>query len=94
MTLRESDFHSLKPLSYIGWRFNKQYGTVKRYNERKEYVLTWISEHSSRRFLTDKELQSAFKVLVDLSVCIDCECALSAVARNFRTHSIFIMNKM
>ncbi|KAK7586235.1 hypothetical protein V9T40_004111 [Parthenolecanium corni] len=68
MALRgKPDFHNLKPLPYIGWRFKKHYCSVKRYNEAKrEYILTWISEYGPNRCLSDKELQSTFKVFLDL----------------------------
>lgn len=70
MALRgKPDFHKLKPLPYIGWRFKKHFCSVKRYNEAKrEYILTWISEYGPNRCLSDKELQSTFKVFLDLKV--------------------------
>lgn len=70
MALRgKPDFHNMKPLPYIGWRFKKTYCSVKRYNEAKrEYIVTWISEYGPNRCLNDKELQSTFKVLLDLQV--------------------------
>lgn len=89
MALRgKTDFHAMKTLPNIGWRFNKQYCSVKRLNERREYILTWISEYGIRTCLTDKELQSAFKVLQELSVRYDkhpitLSRAMSAVAKSY-----------
>ncbi len=70
MALRgKPDFHHLKTLQHIGWRFKKQYCSVKRLNEAKKvFILTWISEYGTDRCLSDKELQSAFKVIRELKV--------------------------
>lgn len=82
MALRgKPDFHNLKPLPYIGWRFKKTYCSVKRYNEAKrEYIVTWISEYGPNRCLTDKELQSTFKVLLDLQVLFLLRLTLASIA--------------
>ena len=61
-------FHDIKPLPNIGWRYNKQYCKIKKYDCRREFVVTWISEYGNRKCLNDKELQSTFKVLTELSV--------------------------
>ncbi|XP_065214696.1 PX domain-containing protein kinase-like protein [Planococcus citri] len=68
MALRgKTDFHTMKPTPNIGWRFNKQYCNVKKFNDSRKYILTWISDYGIRRCLNDKETQSAFKVLLELS---------------------------
>lgn len=72
MALRgKTEFHKIKPLPNIGWRYKKVYCSVKKLNESKrEYMLTWISKNGINNCLEDKELQSAFKVLLELSVSI------------------------
>lgn len=70
MALRgKPDFRNVKILPDIGWRFGKQYCAVRKLNDfGRDYILTWISEYGVDKCLNDKELQSSFRVLLELSV--------------------------
>lgn len=71
MILRgERDYEIVKPLDDIGWRIRKQYVHIRNRNSsisKQDFILAWI-EFGPDKYLTDKELQSSLKCLMDLQV--------------------------
>ncbi|CAH0380646.1 unnamed protein product [Bemisia tabaci] len=69
MILRgERDYEIVKPLDDIGWRIRKQYVHIRNRNSsisKQDFILAWI-EFGPDKYLTDKELQSSLKCLMDL----------------------------
>uniref|UniRef100_A0A3Q3AQD1 PX domain containing serine/threonine kinase n=1 Tax=Kryptolebias marmoratus TaxID=37003 RepID=A0A3Q3AQD1_KRYMA len=58
----------LEPLRDIGWRIRKKYFLIKNKEQPKErHVLSWV-DLGPDKFLSDKDLQSAMKLLTNLSV--------------------------
>ncbi|XP_059184375.1 PX domain-containing protein kinase-like protein isoform X1 [Centropristis striata] len=57
----------LEPLRDMGWRIRKKYFLIKNKEQPKErYVLSWV-DLGPDKFLSDKDLQSAMKLLTGLS---------------------------
>ncbi|XP_038551566.1 PX domain-containing protein kinase-like protein isoform X1 [Micropterus salmoides] len=57
----------LEPLRDIGWRIRKKYFLIKNKEQPKEkYLLSWV-DLGPDKFLSDKDLQSAMKLLTSLS---------------------------
>ncbi|XP_044066679.1 PX domain-containing protein kinase-like protein isoform X3 [Siniperca chuatsi] len=62
----------LEPLRDIGWRIRKKYFLIKNKEQPKErYLLSWV-DLGPDKFLSDKDLQSAMKLLTSLSVRTHC----------------------
>ncbi|KAM9859845.1 PX domain-containing protein kinase-like protein isoform 3-T3 [Aulostomus maculatus] len=57
----------LEPLKDMGWRIRKKYFLIKNKEQAKErYLLSWV-DLGPDKFLSDKDLQSAMKLLTSLS---------------------------
>uniref|UniRef100_G3NIM5 PX domain containing serine/threonine kinase n=1 Tax=Gasterosteus aculeatus aculeatus TaxID=481459 RepID=G3NIM5_GASAC len=63
----------LEPLKDNGWRIRKKYFLIKNKEQPKErYLLSWV-DLGPDKFLSDKDLQSAMKLLTSLSVRVTSE---------------------
>nr|XP_020466790.1 PX domain-containing protein kinase-like protein isoform X2 [Monopterus albus] len=62
----------VEPLRDIGWRIRKKYFLIKNKEQPKErYLLSWV-DLGPDKFLSDKDLQSAMKLLTGLSTSYLC----------------------
>ncbi|KAM9410099.1 PX domain-containing protein kinase-like protein isoform 2-T2 [Pholidichthys leucotaenia] len=72
----------LEPLRDIGWRIRKKYFLIKNKEQPKEsYVLSWV-DLGPDKFLSDKDLQSAMKLLTGLSTPYLCPLLFSSTSES------------
>uniref|UniRef100_A0A8D3CYC1 PX domain containing serine/threonine kinase n=1 Tax=Scophthalmus maximus TaxID=52904 RepID=A0A8D3CYC1_SCOMX len=72
----------LEPLRDIGWRIRKKYFLIKNKEQPKErYLLSWV-DLGPDKFLSDKDLQSAMKLLTSLSVPYLCPLLFSSTSES------------
>uniref|UniRef100_A0A7N8YQ76 PX domain containing serine/threonine kinase n=1 Tax=Mastacembelus armatus TaxID=205130 RepID=A0A7N8YQ76_9TELE len=72
----------LEPLRDIGWRIRKKYFLVKNKEQLKErYLLSWV-DLGPDKFLSDKDLQSAMKLLTSLSTPYLCPLLFSSTSES------------
>ncbi|XP_037534961.1 PX domain-containing protein kinase-like protein [Nematolebias whitei] len=72
----------LEPLRDIGWRIRKKYFLIKNKEQPKErYVLSWV-DLGPDKFLSDKDLQSALKLLTNLSTPYLCPLVFSSTSES------------
>ncbi|XP_077458706.1 PX domain-containing protein kinase-like protein isoform X1 [Stigmatopora argus] len=72
----------LEPLRDIGWRIRKKYFLVKNKEEAKErFLLSWV-DLGPDKFLSDKDLQSATKLLAGLSSPYLCPLLFSSTSES------------
>uniref|UniRef100_A0A665VL11 PX domain containing serine/threonine kinase n=1 Tax=Echeneis naucrates TaxID=173247 RepID=A0A665VL11_ECHNA len=72
----------LEPLRDIGWRIRKKYFLIKNKEQPKErYLLSWV-DLGPDKFLSDKDLQSAMKLLTSLSTPYLCPLLFSSTSES------------
>ncbi|KAK5871969.1 hypothetical protein PBY51_012706 [Eleginops maclovinus] len=72
----------LEPLKDNGWRIRKKYFLIKNKEQPKErYLLSWV-DLGPDKFLSDKDLQSAMKLLTSLSVPYLCPLLFSSTSES------------
>ncbi|KAF3856743.1 hypothetical protein F7725_017466 [Dissostichus mawsoni] len=72
----------LEPLKDNGWRIRKKYFLIKNKEQPKErYLLSWV-DLGPDKFLSDKDLQSAMKLLTSLSVSYLCPLLFSSTSES------------
>uniref|UniRef100_I3IV85 PX domain containing serine/threonine kinase n=1 Tax=Oreochromis niloticus TaxID=8128 RepID=I3IV85_ORENI len=72
----------LEPLRDMGWRIRKKYFLVKSKEQTKErYLLSWV-DLGPDKFLSDKDLQSAIKLLTSLSIPYLCPLLFSSTSES------------
>uniref|UniRef100_A0A672IHF5 PX domain containing serine/threonine kinase n=1 Tax=Salarias fasciatus TaxID=181472 RepID=A0A672IHF5_SALFA len=72
----------LEPLRDMGWRIRKKYFLIKNKEQPKErYLLSWV-DLGPDKFLTDKDLQSAMKLLTGLSTPYLCPLLFSSTSES------------
>uniref|UniRef100_A0A3P8NVJ0 PX domain containing serine/threonine kinase n=1 Tax=Astatotilapia calliptera TaxID=8154 RepID=A0A3P8NVJ0_ASTCA len=72
----------LEPLRDMGWRIRKKYFLVKNKEQTKErYLLSWV-DLGPDKFLSDKDLQSAIKLLTSLSIPYLCPLLFSSTSES------------
>uniref|UniRef100_A0A8C9ZRA8 PX domain containing serine/threonine kinase n=1 Tax=Sander lucioperca TaxID=283035 RepID=A0A8C9ZRA8_SANLU len=72
----------LEPLKDIGWRIRKKYFLIKNKEQPKEmYLLSWV-DLGPDKFLSDKDLQSAMKLLTSLSTPYLCPLLFSSTSES------------
>ncbi|CAJ1052023.1 PREDICTED: PX domain-containing protein kinase-like protein isoform X1 [Xyrichtys novacula] len=72
----------LEPLKDMGWRIRKKYFLIKNKEQPKErYLLSWV-DLGPDKFLSDKDLQSAMKVLTSLSTPYLCPLSFSSTSES------------
>ncbi|XP_017284756.1 PX domain-containing protein kinase-like protein isoform X2 [Kryptolebias marmoratus] len=72
----------LEPLRDIGWRIRKKYFLIKNKEQPKErHVLSWV-DLGPDKFLSDKDLQSAMKLLTNLSTPYLCPLVFSSTSES------------
>ncbi|XP_013870781.1 PX domain-containing protein kinase-like protein [Austrofundulus limnaeus] len=72
----------VEPLKDIGWRIRKKYFLIKNKEQPKErYVLSWV-DLGPDKFLSDKDLQSALKLLTNLSTPYLCPLVFSSTSES------------
>ncbi|XP_030578837.1 PX domain-containing protein kinase-like protein isoform X2 [Archocentrus centrarchus] len=68
--------------NYTGWRIRKKYFLVKNKEQPKErYLLSWV-DLGPDKFLSDKDLQSAIKLLTSLSIPYLCPLLFSSTSES------------
>ncbi|XP_053285682.1 PX domain-containing protein kinase-like protein isoform X2 [Pleuronectes platessa] len=71
-----------EPLKDIGWRIRKKYFLIKNKEQPKErYLLSWV-DIGPDKFLSDKDLQSAMKLLTSLSAPYLCPLLFSSTSES------------
>ncbi|KAM6927740.1 PX domain-containing protein kinase-like protein [Xenentodon cancila] len=72
----------LEPLRDIGWRIRKRYFLIKSKAQPKDgYLLSWV-DLGPDKFLSDKDLQSAMKLLTSLSTSYFCPLLFSSTSES------------
>ncbi|XP_040060644.2 PX domain-containing protein kinase-like protein isoform X1 [Gasterosteus aculeatus] len=72
----------LEPLKDNGWRIRKKYFLIKNKEQPKErYLLSWV-DLGPDKFLSDKDLQSAMKLLTSLSTPYVCPLLFSSTSES------------
>ncbi|XP_034389521.1 PX domain-containing protein kinase-like protein isoform X2 [Cyclopterus lumpus] len=72
----------LEPLKDNGWRIRKKYVLIKNKEQPKErYLLSWV-DLGPDKFLSDKDLQSAMKLLTSLSTPYLCPLVFSSTSES------------
>ncbi|XP_008319286.1 PX domain-containing protein kinase-like protein isoform X1 [Cynoglossus semilaevis] len=72
----------LEPLKDMGWRIRKKYFLIKNKEQPKErYLLSWVDQGPDK-FLSDKDLQSALKLLTSLSTPYLCPLLFSSTGES------------
>uniref|UniRef100_A0A7N6AE39 Protein kinase domain-containing protein n=1 Tax=Anabas testudineus TaxID=64144 RepID=A0A7N6AE39_ANATE len=72
----------LEPLRDMGWRIRKKYFLIKNKEQTKErYLLSWV-DLGPDKFLSDKDLQSAMKLLTSLSIPYLCPLLFSSTSES------------
>lgn len=72
----------LEPLRDMGWRIRKRYFLIKNKEQPKErYLLSWV-DLGPDKFLSDKDLQSAMKLLTGLSTPYLCPLVFSSTSES------------
>uniref|UniRef100_A0A3B5B3X1 PX domain containing serine/threonine kinase like n=1 Tax=Stegastes partitus TaxID=144197 RepID=A0A3B5B3X1_9TELE len=72
----------LEPLRDMGWRIRKKYFLIKNKEQPKErYLLSWV-DLGPDKFLSDKDLQSAMKLLTGLSTPYLCPLLFSSTSES------------
>uniref|UniRef100_A0A3Q3GNI4 PX domain containing serine/threonine kinase n=1 Tax=Labrus bergylta TaxID=56723 RepID=A0A3Q3GNI4_9LABR len=72
----------LEPLRDIGWRIRKKYFVIKNKEQPKErYLLSWV-DLGPDKFLSDKDLQSAMKLLTSFSTPYLCPLLFSSTSES------------
>uniref|UniRef100_A0A1A7YNU7 PX domain containing serine/threonine kinase n=1 Tax=Iconisemion striatum TaxID=60296 RepID=A0A1A7YNU7_9TELE len=72
----------LEPLKDIGWRIRKKYFLIKSKEHPKErYLLSWV-DLGPDKFLSDKDLQSAMKLLTSISTSYFCPLFFSSTSES------------
>ncbi|XP_019123884.1 PX domain-containing protein kinase-like protein isoform X1 [Larimichthys crocea] len=72
----------LEPLKDMGWRIRKKYFLIKNKEQSKErYLLSWV-DLGPDKFLSDKDLQSAMKLLTSLSTPYLCPLLFSSTSES------------
>ncbi|MED6247707.1 hypothetical protein ATANTOWER_014144 [Ataeniobius toweri] len=72
----------LEPLKDMGWRIRKKYFLIKNKEQSKErFLLSWV-DLGPDKFLSDKDLQSAMKLLTNLSTPYLCPLLFSSTSES------------
>ncbi|KAM4588086.1 PX domain-containing protein kinase-like protein isoform 1-T1 [Odontesthes bonariensis] len=72
----------MEPLKDMGWRIRKKYFLIKNKEQPKErYLLSWV-DLGPHKFLSDKDLQSAMKLLTNLSTPYLCPLLFSSTSES------------
>ncbi|KAK2861685.1 hypothetical protein Q5P01_001218 [Channa striata] len=71
----------LEPLRDIGWRIRKKYFLIKNKEQQERYLLSWV-DLGPDKFLSDKDLQSAMKLLTSLSTPYLCPLLFSSTSES------------
>nr|XP_057910878.1 PX domain-containing protein kinase-like protein isoform X2 [Doryrhamphus excisus] len=78
----DPNWEVLEPLKDVGWRIRKKYFLIKNKEQTKErYLLSWV-DLGPDKFLSDKDLHSAMKLLTSLSSPYMCPLLFSSTSES------------